>query len=146
MDSTVVIDCMGSQLLTISIDGALHSVPIGSNVIRINKSGTSMDYEIDKLPLRYNLSDLQGRLNICDSSGRLIYCWRSIIQYPRRSRSPSPRRDSVIRSRSPRSHLVQQKRNSPDLTISIPSPGYGIGRRTTFDDDDTDNTTIGILL
>ncbi len=102
MARTITVDCIGSNVLSITDDGAVHSVPLNSQVIRISEQGGETEYKPSQLPLNYKLDTLGGRLNIHDSKGRLIYCWRSLEQYRRRWRSPSLGRRGGRRSRSPR--------------------------------------------
>ena len=97
----IIVDCIGSSVLSITDDYAVHSVPLNSQAIRISEQGGEKEYELSQLPLRYKVDSLGGRLNIHDGKGCLIYCWRSLGQYQRGWRSPSPGRGGGRRSRSP---------------------------------------------
>ncbi len=88
MDDKVVIDCIGPSVLTITISGATHSVPLATNVIRIGGPGGGAEYDLDALPLIYDAGTLGGRLNICDGSGKMVYCWRSLVRLQSRSSAP----------------------------------------------------------
>ena len=97
----IIVDCIGSSILSITDDYAVHSVPLNSQAIRISEQGGEKEYEPSQLPLKYKVDSLGGKLNIHDGKGRLIYCWRSLGQYQRGWRSPSPGRGGGRRSRSP---------------------------------------------
>ena len=98
----ITVDCIGSNVLSITDDYAVHSVPLNSQVIHIREQSGEIEYRLSQLPLNYKVDTLGGRLNIHDGKGRLIYCWRSLEQYQRRWRSPSLGRRGGRRSRSPR--------------------------------------------
>ena len=102
MARTIIVDCIGSNVLSITDDWAVHSVPLNSQVILISEQGGETEYRPSQLPLKYKVDNLGGRLNIHDGKGRLVYCWRSLEQYQRRWRSPSLGRGGRRRSRSPR--------------------------------------------
>ena len=92
MDDNVVIDCIGPSVLTITISGATHSVPLVTDVIRIGGPGRGVEHDLDSLPLIYDAAALGGRLNICDGSGKMVYCWRSLVRLQSRSSAPVPER------------------------------------------------------
>ena len=99
----ITVDCIGSNVLSITDDYAVHSVPLNNpQVIHISEQSGEIEYRLSELPLNYKVDTLGGRLNIHDGRGRLIYCWRSLEQYQRRWRSPSLGRRGGRRSRSPR--------------------------------------------
>ena len=104
MARTITVDCIGSNVLSITDDGAMHSVPLNSQIIRISEQGRESEYRPSQLPLYYNMDTLGGRLNIHDGKDRLIYCWRSLKQYQREWRSPSLGGEGRRRSRSPQEH------------------------------------------
>ncbi len=88
MDDKIVIDCIGPSVLTITISGATHSVPLATNVIRIGGPGGGAEHDLDTLPLIYDAAALGGRLNICDGGGKMVYCWRSLVRLQSRSSAP----------------------------------------------------------
>ena len=102
MARMITVDCIGSNVLSITDDCATHSVPLNSQVIHISERSAETKYRLNQLPLNYEADTLGGRLNIHDGKGRLIYCWRSHEQYQRRRRSPSLARRGGRRSRSPK--------------------------------------------
>ena len=79
MDDKVIIDCIGPSVLTITISGAAHSVPIATDVIRISDLGGATEHNLESLPLISDAAVLGGRLNICDGDGKMVYCWRSSV-------------------------------------------------------------------
>ena len=102
MAGIITVDCIGSNVLSITDEFAVHNVPLNSQVIYISEQSGETEYRPSQLPLHYKIDNLGGRLNIHDGKGRLIYCWRSLEQYQRRWRSPSLGRRRGRRSRSPR--------------------------------------------
>ena len=102
MAGSITVDCIGSNVLSITDEFAVHNVPLNSQVIYISEESGETEYRPSQLPLNYKVDSLGGRLNIHDGKGRLIYCWRSLEQYQRRWRSPSLGRGRGRRSRSPR--------------------------------------------
>ena len=102
MAGTITVDCIGSNVLSITDEFAVHNVPLNSQVIYISEQSGETEYRPSQLPLNYTVDNLGGRLNIHDGKGRLIYCWRSLEQYQRRWRSPSLGRGRGRRSHSPR--------------------------------------------
>lgn len=61
MDTTLAIQCVGLEGITITVSGTNHSLPIITNVLRVT----------------YNTADLKGNLTISDDSGRPLYRWKS---------------------------------------------------------------------
>ena len=102
MAGTITVDCIGSNVLSITDEFAVHNVPLNSQLIYISEQSGETEYKPSQLPLTYKVDNLGGRLNIHDGKGRLIYCWRSLEQYQRRWPSPSLGRGRSRRSRSPR--------------------------------------------
>ena len=102
MAGIITVDCIGSNVLSITDEFAVHNVPLNSQVIYISEQSCETEYKPSQLPLNYKIESLGGRLNIHDGKGRLIYCWRSLEQYQRRWQSPSLGRGRGRRSRSPR--------------------------------------------
>ena len=102
MARIITVDCIGSNVLSITNDYATHSVPLKSQVIHISKQSGETKYRLNQLPLNYEVDTLGGRLKIHDGKGHLIYCWQSLEQHQRRWRSPSLARRGGRRSRSPR--------------------------------------------
>ena len=102
MAGIITVDCIGSNVLSITDEFAVHNVPLNSQVIHISEQRGETEYKPSQLPLNYKIDSLGGRLNINDGKGRLIYCWRSLEQYQRRWRSPSMGGGRGRRSRSPR--------------------------------------------
>ena len=98
----ITVDCIGSNVLSITDDYAVHNVPLNCQIIHISEQSGENEYRLGQLPLHYKVETLRGRLNIHDGKGRLIYCWRSLNQYQRRWRSPSLGPGGGRRSRSPR--------------------------------------------
>ncbi|KAK0515074.1 hypothetical protein JMJ35_002453 [Cladonia borealis] len=102
MARMITVDCIGSNVLSITDDYATHSVPLSSQVIHISEQSGETKYRLNQLPLTYEVDTLGGRFNIHDGKNRLIYCWRSHEQHQRQWRSPSLARRGGHRSRSPR--------------------------------------------
>ena len=101
MAGIITVDCIRSNVLSITDEFAVHNVPLNSQVIYISEQSGETEYKPSQLPLSYEVDNLGGRLNIHDGKGRLIYCWRSLEQYQRRWRSPILGRRRGHRSRSP---------------------------------------------
>ena len=132
MAGTITVDCIGSNVLSITDEFAVHNVPLNSQLIYISEQSGETEYKPCQLPLNYKIDNLGGRLNIQDGKGRLIYCWRSLEQYQRRWRSPSLGRGRGRRSRSPRERAragIQMRtpgssRASPPTQLGSSGPQY----------------------
>ena len=131
----ITVDCIGSNVLSITDENATHSVPLSSQVIHIGEQSGETKYRLNQLPLSYEVATLGGRLNVHDSKGRLIYCWRSHEQYQRRWQSPSLARRGGRRSRSPRGRapagVEMKERVSKRASVHMQSETSGFQRSRT---------------
>lgn len=130
MDDKVIIDCVGPSVLTITISGAAHSVPIDSDVIRISDTSGVVEHNLDSLPLVYDAADWGGRLTICDGAGRMIYCWRSSVMLQSRSSASSQERSDRSSSAS-LGPAAQTEMTEPDSNLASASFNGSKKRRST---------------
>lgn len=146
MGDKVVIDCIGPSVLTITISGAAHSVPIATDVIRIGGPGGGTDHSLDSLPLIYDAAALSGRLNICDGVGKMVYCWRSSIM-PQSIPSASTHGRAQRSSSASLEPVSRTEMTTPDSSLASAFPSrLGKCRSTTMRTGDTSRMSIGMYL
>ena len=72
MNETLVLDCIGNRVLTVAVAGAIHYLPVTTDIIRV----CGVEQPIGRLPLSWFIAALGNKFDICDKHGNMVYSWR----------------------------------------------------------------------
>lgn len=144
MDDKIVIDCIGPSVLTVMMSGAVHSVSVSTEMIRVGGPAGVTAHKLDSLPLTYDAAALGGRLNICDGAGQMVYCWRSLVTLQSRP-SVSAQEGPDCSSSSSLGPAARTEISTPDSSLaSVLFSRPGKGRSTSVRIGDTSPTSTGM--